>query len=260
MVTLKGIAYRSGNIEFSREMNEWAFRRIDAEMKAGQEDRIKFNPSIAPVELTPYSDAEDYQLPWLEQFQSYIGTADAIYLQKHKGYLRFRRSVHEAGKNKKYITLSGQEEIDAYANERWSKLRYLYATRKNIIRFDISRLLSWKPNDNRRTLPIEINARMELDNSEPTVAFNSSGPNSHVEVVEWRGNIKEGEKRKFLPSEHHIVLMISQMNRPFSFLEEYREDFGNYSYSFVDEKLRRTLDVMVAKRLKAQVQEENLAE
>ena len=120
MVTLKGIAYRSGNIEFGRQENEWAFARIDSELRSGQEDRIRLNPALAPVELRTCSDQAEHQLPWLESFQRTIQSAEAIYLQKHDGYLRFRKAIHPAGNNRRYITLSGQEEVDTVVGPlRW---------------------------------------------------------------------------------------------------------------------------------------------
>ena len=154
MVTLKGIAYRSGNIEFGREENEWAFARIDSELKSGQEDRIRLNPALAPVELRTCSDQEEHQLPWLESFQRTIQAAEAIYLQKHEGYLRFRRAIHPAGKNRRYITLSGQEEVDAFAREYWREIKYFFATRRDIVRCDICTLITLKPAQTLKTRPL----------------------------------------------------------------------------------------------------------
>ena len=252
MATLKGIAYRSGNIEFGREENEWAFARIDSEMKSGQEDRIRLNPALAPVELRTYSDSDEHQLPWLEHFQRTIQSADSIYLQKHEGYLRFRKAIHPAGKDRRFITLSGQEEVDAFAREFWQKIRYFFATRRDIVHCNISRLVTWKPSDTRDTRPLELNARLEvIEGQEPFVTFDASGSNTVVEIVEWRSTVKEGERGRFFPDEHHVELMVNQVQQPFTFLEEVREEFGNFCYSFADEKLRKSFDLLVRKKLQS---------
>ena len=250
MVTLKGIAYRSGNVEFGRQENEWAFARIDSELKSGQEDRIRLNPALAPVELRTCSNQPEHQLPWLASFQRTIQSAEAIYLQKHEGYLRFRRAIHPAGKNRRYITLSGQEEVDAFAREFWRKIRYFFATRRDIVRCDISRLITMKPAFPDETRPLEVKARLEVGSpDEPHVTFDASGGNTVVQLVEWRSTVKEGEKGRFYPEEHHIELTVNQVHQPFTFLEELREDFGNYSYSFADKSLRKSFEVLVRKKL-----------
>lgn len=250
MVTLKGIAYRSGNIEFGRQENEWAFARIDSELRSGQEDRIRLNPSLAPVELRTFSNQPEHQIPWLANFQRTIQSAEAIYLQKHEGYLRFRRAIHPAGKNRRYITLSGQEEVDSFAREFWRNIRYFFATRRDIVRCDISRLITRKPALAYDTRPLEVKARLEVGTSgEPLVTFDASGGNTVVQLVEWRSTVKEGEKGKFLPEEHHIELSVNQVCQPFTFLEELREDFGNYSYSFADMKLKKSFEILVRKKL-----------
>jgi hypothetical protein len=250
MVTLKGIAYRSGNIEFGREENKWAFARIDSELRSGQEDRIRLNPALAPVELRTFSNQAEHQLPWLASFQRTIQSAESIYLQKHDGYLRFRKAIHQAGNNRRYITLSGQEEVDAFAREFWQRIRYFFATRRDIVRCDISRLITMKPTLECETRPLEVKARLEIGpTNEPVVTFDASGGNAVVQLVDWRSTVKEGEKGRFFPEEHHIELTVNQVHQPFTFLEEMREDFGNYSYSFADKTLRKSFDLLVRKKL-----------
>ena len=228
MANLHGIAYRSGHIEFSREENEWAFEKIDSEMKSGQEKRIRFNPAIAPVDIRA-SETESEELPWLEHITRTLQTADSIYLQKHKGFLRFRQAIHDVNKNQMFITLGGQEEVNEFAREYWNKLRYFYACRRDLVKFDMVRMISWKPTDSRETSPLELIARLDVvDDQEPRITFDSSGSKTAIEIVEWRSDVKEGEKGKFCPDEHHIVVNFNQAHQPFTFLKEYREEFENY--------------------------------
>ena len=248
MVNLHGIAYRSGHIEFSREENEWAFAKIDSELKSGQERRIRFNPALAPVEIRP-SETETEDLEWLEQTKRVLQTADSIYLQKHKGFLRFRQAIHNVNKTQKFITLGGQEEVNEFAEEHWSKLRYFFACRRDLVKFDMVRLITWKPSDQRETRTLELVARLDVVDGETRGTFDSSGSKTDMEIVQWRSNIKDGEKGKFFPDEHHIALTFNLAHQPFTFLKEYREEFENYSYSFSDEQLLKKFNRIINKRL-----------
>ncbi len=253
MIKLQGIAYHSGHIEFSREENQWAFEKIDSEMKSGQERRIRFDPAIAPVEIRA-SEMDEGNLPWLEQTQLTLQTADSIYLQKHRGFLRFRQAIHNVGTNQKFITLGGQEEVNNFAAEHWSKLRYFFAVRRDIVKFDMVRLITWKPSDMRETRTLELITRLDanIDEVVPRITFDCSGSKSDVEIVEWRSGVKEGEKGKFFPEERHIQMVLTQAHQPFTFLQEFREEFDNYSYTFADEQLTKKLNRVIKKKLKTE--------
>jgi len=221
-------------------------------MKSGQERRIRFSPAIAPVEIRA-CEADVGKLPWLEQIRRALQTADSIYLQKHKGFLRFRQAIHHVNKNQMFITLGGQEEVNEFALEHWSKVRYFYACRRDLVKFDMVRLISCKPSDSRVTTSLEVIARLDVvDGAQPRITFDSSGSKTAVEIVEWRSSVKEGEKGKFFPEEQHISITFSQAQQPFTFLKEYREEFDNFCYSFADEELIKKLNRVIKKKLKTE--------
>lgn len=253
-MTLKliGMAFvNKGRIDFTREDNPWAFSRIDAGMKESQRDRILVDPKQAPIELhaSPANDGE--ALPWMAEMQDILKTADSLCLQYKNGVLRFRRATHLFGPGKEYVTLGNQDEFDLYATEHWRFIRYLYAVRRaKATCFDINTMISHRLPYDQSSKRIEIPAR--LDNRHPNgeihISFDSSGSNASMEIVEWRGTVKEGEVGRYAPENAHVEVTVDHINRPFTFLHEDRKEFHNHSFTFDGNNVRDQFKRMVKRR------------
>ena len=258
MVNLQGIAYRSGHIDFPKSENEWAFAKIESELKTGQERRIRFSPKKAPVEIRT-SEVDEGELPWIQQARDTLQSADHIYVQLQDGYLRFRQAIHELSENRRFITLSSQEEVDSFAEKNWGRIRYFFAMRRDIVKFDMLRMITCKPSDEFEEFDVELVARVDASLDDGLrITFDSSGSKTDVHIVEWRSEVKEGERGKFFPDDRRIRLLLTQSNQPFTFLQEYRSEFKNHSYTFFDEKINKKLSHVIKKRLSDQ--EKALAE
>ncbi len=241
-----------GRIDFSREENPWAFLRIDEGMKESQRDRIHVDPRQAPVELHSASANEGATPSWMAEMQDILRTADSMYLQYKSGVLRFRRATHLAGPGKEYVTLGNQDEFSLFAQEHWQRVRYLYAVRRpGAFCFDVNTMITHRqpyPNETRR---LELGARLDQThpNGELNITFDSSGHYAPVEIVEWRGTVKESEVGRYAPDNTHIEFRVDQINRPFTFLHEDRKEFQNHAYTFNGNNVRDQFKRMVKKRL-----------
>ena len=251
---LIGYAFSSGRIDFTREDNPWAFARIDAGMKQSQKDRIRVDPSQAPVELR---SAESNEEPpqWLEHMEEVLRSAESMYLQykDSSGVLRFRRANHDAGKHRTFITLGNQDEFDLYASENWSNIKYLYAVRRfGAFCFDVNTMFSHKSKSPSGTRRIELAARLDTfhPSGDPQFTFDSTGSTASVDIIEWRGTVKEGEVGRYAPDDSHLDILVSKVNRPFTFLHEDRVEFSNHSYTFSGEKMMNQFKRLIRKRLK----------
>jgi len=251
---LIGYAFLSGRIDFTREDNPWAFARIDAGMKQSQKDRIRLDPSQAPIELRSASVNEGEEPAWMASMEEILRASDAIYLQyKESGLLRFRQAIHDAGKNRSFITLGNQEEAEHYAEEHWQRIRYLYAERRpGAFCFDVNTMFTHKNNFTEKTNRIEIAARLDTthDSGEPQFTFDATGSAASVDIIEWRGTVKEGEVGRFAPEDSHLEISIRNVTRPFTFLHEDRLEFHNHSYTFSGDKMHDHFRRVVKKRLK----------
>ncbi len=251
---LIGDAYSSGRIDFTREDNPWAFARIDSGMKKSQKDRIRVDPSQALIELRSAESNEETPV-WMEQMQDVLRAADSMYLQykESSGVLRFRRANHAAGKNLTFITLGNQDEFDLYANDHWQKIRYLYAARRaGAFCFDVSTMFTHKTNQSETTRRIELVARLDTlhDSGEPQFTFDSTGSQASVEIIEWRGSVKEGDIGRYAPEAAHLEISVRSVNRPFTFLHEDRVEFHNHSYTFSGDQMATKFHRLIRKRLK----------
>lgn len=255
---LIGYAYSTGRIDFTREDNPWAFARIDAGMKQSQKDRIRVDPAQAPVELRS-AEANEEPPEWMEHLEEVLRSADSMYLQYKdaSGVLRFRRANHEAGKNRTFITLGNQDEFDLFASENWTNIRYFYATRRTSVCFDVSTMFSHKSTMTEKTRRIEIPARLDLlhESGVPQFSFNASGSEAHVDIIEWRRTVNEGEAGRCAPEGSHMDITVRSVNRPFTFLYEDRKEFDNHSYTFAGDKMRKQLERLIKKRLRLIEQE-----
>lgn len=249
---LIGYAFSTGRIDFTREDNPWAFGRIDSGMKDSQKDRIRVDPAQAPIELR--SAAVNEEVPdWMEEMEEILRSSDSMYLQYKSGVLRFRRANHDAGKHRTFITLGNQDEVDLFASENWKNIRYLYAMRRvGAFCFDVSTLFSHKSNMEEKTKRIEIAARLDTlhPSGDPQFTFDATGSQASVEIIEWRGTVKEGEVGRYTPEGAHMEISCRNVTRPFTFLHEDRIEFKNHSFTFSGDKMQNQLKRLVKKRLK----------
>lgn len=251
---LIGHAFSTGRIDFTREDNPWAFARIDSGMKQSQKDRIRLDPSQAPIELRS-APVNEGQVPvWMASMEEILRASDAIYLQyKQSGVLRFRQAIHDAGRNRTFITLGNQDEVDLYANEHWQRIRYLYAERRpGAFCFDVSTMFSHKSGFDEKTNRIELLARLDTthESEDPQFTFDATGSGASVDIIEWRGTVKEGEMGRYAPEDSHIEIAVRNVTRPFTFLHEDRIEFDNHSYTFGGEKMIDHFHRVIKKRLK----------
>jgi hypothetical protein len=253
-MTLKliGLAFNKGRIDFTREDNPWAFSRIDAGMKESQRDRIHVDPKQAPILLRSAPANNGETPPWMAEMQGILSTADSMYLQYKSGVLRFRRATHLFGPDKEFVTLGNQDEFSLYAHDHWQFIKYLYAVRRpNGAFFDVNTMISHRMPHAEDTRRIEIPAR--LDNHHPDggihVTFEASGSNAKMEIVEWRGTVREGEVGRYAPENSHIHFTVANINQPFTFLHENRKEFHNHSFTFDGNNVKDQFKRMVKKRL-----------
>lgn len=249
---LIGYAFQTGRIDFSREDNPWAFTRIDAEMKSSQRDRILVDPTHAPIELrsAPVNTEEP---EWMRHMEGVLKSANRIVLQHRTGgFLRFRKATHDARQNRQFITLGNQEETDLFAEENWGNVRYLFAHRRNLVRFDVTTMITHRDGQGRDAGDrlVELASRLDVvDEEAPAVTFDSSGQHASVEIVEWRGEVKEGEVGRYAPEKSYIKLETRQVTRPFTFLHEDRKEFKNHSYTFGGDKMQSLLRRLIKSKL-----------
>ncbi len=249
---LIGQAFSKGRIDFTREDNPWAFQRIDSGMKQSQADRIRVDPTQAVVELRSAPVNSGGAPPWMKEMEGILRSCDFMYLQYKSGVLRFRRATHLIGTDKQFVTLGNQDEFDLYAQEHWKKIRYLYAMRRpGAFCFDVNTMITHRTTHTEKTRRIEMPARIDLTSpsGQPTISFDSTGYTASVEIVEWRGTVREGEIGKYAPDDSHIEFSVTQVHRPFTFLHEDRKEFHNHSYTFSGDKMRDQLRRLVKRKL-----------
>lgn len=257
---LIGYAFESGRIDFTRDDNPWAFARIDSGMKQSQRDRIRVDPFQAPIELRSAPVNGEKVPHWMENMERILRSSDSIYLQYKSGVLRFRRANHDAGSNRTFITLGNQDEFDLYASENWQNIRYLYATRRiGAFCFDVNTMFSHKRDAEEKTKRIELQARLDTthQSGRPQFTFDSTGSAASVDIIEWRGSVKEGEVGRYAPEGAHMEIQVRNVSRPFTFLHEDRVEFRNHSYTFSGDKMFNHLERVIKKRL-SQLPEELL--
>ena len=92
---------------------------------------------------------------------------------------------------------------------------------------------------------------MTCPTGELNVTFSATGSEAAVEIVEWRGLVKEGETGRYAPEDSHIVFSVHQVHRPFTFLHEDRREFRNHSYTFTASRTQDLLKRIVKRKLAA---------
>ena len=252
---LIGQAFNSGRIDFHRKENPWAFKRIDAGMKQSQADRIRLDPSKAPIELVSAEINGDQIPSWLERLERVLKTADSIYLQYKAGVLRFRMASHDAGKNRTFVTLGNQDEFNLYSANNWQNLRYMYASRgtaQTSFCFEVQTLITHRKGSEEYADRFEVQARMDnlIENAKPRLIVDATGSGASVDLIEWRGTVREGETGRYSADNKRIVFSVREVNRPFTLLHENRVEFNSDSYTFGANKVVPLLDRVIDKRLK----------
>lgn len=250
---LIGYAFATGRIDFSREDNPWAFQRIDSDMKASQKDRIVVDPSQAAIELRS-AEVNESPPTWMPNAERLLQSADKLILQyREPGFLRFRKATHDAKQNRCFVTLGNQDEANLFANENWQNIRYLFAYRRDIVRFDVATMITHKVGqggESEGMRRIELLTRMDLVEDEPRMTFDSSGYNATPAIIEWRGTVSEGETGRYAPENSFVSLSLTQVNRPITFLHEDRNEFQNHSFTFLGDKTNSLLSRVIKAKLK----------
>lgn len=250
---LIGHAFLTGRVDFNRELNPWAFQRIDSGMRQNQKDRILVDPTQAEVVLESAPVNQGQAPTWMESLQDIMRSADSIYLQFKSEVLRFRMAYHDAGKNRNFVTLGNQDEFDRYAQEHWQNIRYLYAQRRmGAYCFDINTMISHRHDHAEQTRRIELETRFDQhhESGQPQIAVDATGSAAPLEIIEWRSNVKEGEVGRYSPEGAHLEVSVRNVNRPFTILHEDRVEFKSHSYTFNGEKMQQLLQRVVQRRLK----------
>lgn len=244
MANLIGFAHQSGGIVFGRKENPWAFRRLDDELRSGQENRIKFDPSLAPVVLKPSPNSNVKEMPWLEQIQALLQSAKFVYLQRSEELLRFRQAVHQIDKDQKLVTLGSQAEVAHFVSNHWNKVCHFYAMRRDGFRFDIEKVVARDKDQPQEFDTLEIQARLGLypDNQHSSITFDATGSNAHIDLISWRSTVADGELGRFAPTNGRIRLSVSNYRRPVTFAVEYHDDFKSHWYLFAPATIKSWID------------------
>ena len=250
---LIGHAFATGRVDFTRELNPWAFQRIDAGMKKSQQDRILVDPSQARIELQSAPVNGEEVPEWMEETEQLLRTADSVYLQYKSGVLRFRVANLDAGKDRNFVTIGTQEEFDHFAELNFQRIRYFYAERRAAaVCFDFHTLITHRTDSELETTRMELELRLDQlhESGRPQLAINATGSTAPLEIIEWRGSVKEGETARYSPENRHMVVSVRSVNRPFTILHEDRKEFKSHSYTFNGEKMEKLLERVVDRRLK----------
>ena len=226
MPNLIGYAYQTGTIEFDRKDNPWAFRRLDDELKHGQENRIRFDPQVAPVLIYPSPNVKPDSLPWLTAAQEVIQSASVVYLQRTETTLRFRLAIHKLSPEKSLITIGSQAELQHFAAERLNKVQSLYALRHDGFQFDIEKVVVRDRDLTQSFGNLELSCRIRPRTSDGVacLGFDATGTNSHAHITQWRSSIDNGQVGKLSLTEERIKMVMTNYLHPLTLCEEYHPD------------------------------------
>lgn len=250
---LIGHAFLSGRIDFVRELNPWAFQRIDQGMRQSQRDRILVDPTQAQVELHPAPLNEGEAPEWMDSLERILRSCDKFYLQFKSEVLRFRFAQLDAGKDRQFVTIGTQEEFDQYTQQHWQQIKYFYAERRlGAFCFDFNTLITNRINSKVDSSPMELELRFDQNHSDgkPRIVIDATGSSAPLEIIEWRGTVKEGENGRFAPKNKHMQVSVRNVNRPFTMLHEDRKEFGSHAYTLAGEKMEQLLERVTTRRMK----------
>ncbi len=246
---LIGTVRPNGRIQFSEKENPWVFNTIAA--SKNPIERIKVVPTLQPIEIKSNKGDEE-TFPWIGEFKDLIQTADAVFLSHKDGVLRFGSAMHSLDSSRKCFMIGTMQEAQKFATERWNNLRYFFAHKHDEFRFHLTTMMTYKSGKVLGDAPnIEFPIRFDTleDGDDILPLFEATGSNSPVEIVDWRKTVESGAVGRFAVDGRRIVMSVSRLSRPFVFMEEFREEFKNHSYTFDREKFKPRLKKLVAKRL-----------
>ena len=241
MTSLKGVLYPSGNIDFPRHLNEWAFARMQ-NLRSDQEKRIVMHPEVAPIELSCSPDVQE-EVGWLESLQEIINACSTVNLARRESALRLRKAVCDINDDLKLVTLATQEAIDEFAGAHWNRISYFYATRHDGFRFDVGTMITMKQSEASRENRMELVTRVveQPEAQIPSLTFDATGSHADVNIVDWRKSVAEGESGRFKLDDTQVHVSVPQARIPVTFLYENRREFNNHAYIFSGDKLEREL-------------------
>jgi hypothetical protein len=251
MAALVGTVRPNGRIQFLKKQNEWVFANIAKSSKPIE--RIKLNPLQQPIEIQQPEADSDTDFPWLDDFRAKLKTAEAIFLSHKNGALRFGSAIHTLDDNRKFYTIGTAQEAQKFSNERWSNIRYFFANKCDDFRFFMTSLMTFKKGKvvegGRIELPVRVETIEGIDR--PVTLFDATGSNATMEIVDWRGTVSLGSVGRFAIEDKKVQLMVTRIDEPFTFMEEYREEFKNFAYTFHCDKTKLRFDKLIAKKLKS---------
>ena len=242
MTKLQGILYQSGNVDFPQSANDWAFARLQ-KVRRDQQKRIIMHPEVAPLVLTRSPELDPAATPWLNDLAEIVNACDTVNLQLRESSLRLRQAVCDIDTNQKLVVLVSQDAVDEFVREHWQRMAFFYAQRHDGFRFDISTMISMKDREPRRPHRMELVARVvgvEADKV-PRITFDATGSQADVHVVEWRGEVPEGETGLYKDNEVEVRISLPLVRQPIIFLYEKRPEFQNRAYTFMGDKLTKQL-------------------
>ncbi len=248
MPSLVGTVRPNGRIQFLKKHNDWVFANIAKSKKPIH--RIKLLPTQQAIEIETPESGADNDFSWLTDLNLKIQTADAIFLSHKDGALRFGSAVHHLDNSRKFFTIGTVQEAQKFAKERWNNLRYFFANKHDDFRFAMTTMMTFKKGQVVDGGKIELPIRVEAIEGEddPTTFFDATGANATMEIVDWRNSVNVGSLGRFAIDNKKVAIVVSKINRPFTFLEEYRDEFANFAYTFACKKINQRLDKLIAKK------------
>ncbi len=244
MLNLVGFAYQSGTIEFGQNENPWAFRRMADELKSGQENRIRFDPALAPVLIQPSPNIHEKQLPWLADVQQVLQSASTVYLQRTATALRFRQAIHQLTPHKQIVTIGSLAELQHYANTHLHRIHSLYALRHDVFQFDIEKAIVRDRDLTQECSSFDLTCRIKprLSDGAACLGFDATGANSQGDLITWRATVENHSVGKFSPAEDRIKLLFTNYQNPFTFCVEYHPETKCCWYLFAPQIVQQWLE------------------
>lgn len=248
MPSLVGTVRPNGRIQFLEKHNSWVFANIAKSKNPVQ--RIKLVPSQQTIEIETPEAGADNDFPWLPELNNKIQSADAIFLSHKDGALRFGSAVHQINESQKFYTIGTAQEAQKFAKDRWSNLRYFFANKHDDFRFAMTTMMTYKKGQSVDGGKIELPIRIESIEGEPdpVTFFDATGSNATMEIVDWRNSVDIGALGRFAIENKKVSIGVSKIDCPFTFLEEYRDEFRNYAYTFPCKKINGRLEKLIAQK------------
>lgn len=249
MPPLVGTVRPNGRIQFLKEHNPGVFASINKSKTPVH--RIKVLPSQTEFEIQDPEPNSESDFAWLPGLKRKLLTADSIFLSHKDGALRFGSAVHNLDKSRKFFTIGTVQEAQKFARERWANLRYFYANKLDDFRFATTTMMTYKEGHGDGVERIELPVRLDSIEgfNDPQTIFDATGSNATMEIVDWRNSVNVGELGRFSPENKKVTIVITKISQPFTFLEEFRDEFSNYAYTFACEKINQRLEKLIDKTI-----------